>query len=367
MVEFTETVTRIIDCPACGSGSVIKAGPRNGQQRYKCKECNKKFRVNGTAEGRRYDVEVIGAVIRAYYAGMSYKQIAELMEDFLGIDEPSKDTLYQWVSDYTDAAIYTLRDVKATTSDHWVADEMYVKVGGITAYQWNIMDRRTRFMLASHLSAEKTGKEATIALKKALARADRPPSKITTDSNRSYDIPIKALFPNAEHIHSQGIESPINNNRIERLNGTYRSRDKVLRGMDSMASAQQFLDGLTVQYNYFRDHEALKGRKPYEAARIDAPFKEWADVVRAGVKAPPSWCKKVTQRGTAKVPRAQAERAIKLAEDKKAKGKGRGRPRAPKAVLPDTPGAHVNRQLNLIPPKVMRSLRPQPPSRSKRK
>ncbi len=328
MAEFTFTGTYSVDCPSCGSGLVIKAGPRDGQQRYKCKECGKKFRANGTAEGRSYDAEVIGAVIRAYYAGMSYKQIAELMEDFLGINEPSKDTLYQWVSDYTDAAIYTLRDVKATTSDHWVADEMYVKVGGITAYQWNIMDRRTRFLLASHLSAEKTGMEATIALKKALARADRPPSKITTDSNPSYDIPIKVLFPNAEHIHSQGIESPINNNRIERLNGTYRSRDKVLRGMDSMDSAQQFLDGYTVQYNYFRDHEALKGRKPYEAAKIDAPFKEWADVVRADIEVPQSWCKKVTKRGTAKVPRKQAERAIERAEEKRAKaGAGRGHPR----------------------------------------
>ena len=89
----------------------------------------------------------------------------------------------------------------------------------------------------------------------------------------------------------------MNNNLIERLNGTYRARDKTLRGMHSMSSAQHYLDGLTIQYNYFRDHEALNGRKPADAAKVDVPYKEWADFVRADIAVPPGWKKPVVKRG----------------------------------------------------------------------
>ena len=35
-----------------------------------------------------------------------------------------------------------------------------------------------------------------------------------------------------------------------------------------------------LDYNLFRDHEVLGGRTPGEAAGVNAPFKEWAEIVR---------------------------------------------------------------------------------------
>ncbi len=145
MAKFTETTTYTVNCPACDSSRVVKTGKQNGQQRYLCRECSKKFRANGIAHGHRVPVEQIGMAIRMFYSGMSYKQIAESMSDAFDIPEPSKATIYEWVRAYTDKAVETLGQpqYKAQTGDEWVADEMQVTVGGEKYWNWNVMHSKT--------------------------------------------------------------------------------------------------------------------------------------------------------------------------------------------------------------------------------
>ena len=282
MTQFQTTTTYTLGCPSCGGYRVVKMGVRNGQQRYLCRNCRKSFRANGKASGRRMDAELVGAAIRDYYSGKSHKQIAEGLAQEYDISEPSKATIFEWVRDYTERALKETEDHKATTSGHWVADEMYVDVGGKTAYNWNIMDSETRYILASHLSPTRDGRAARAVIRKALDNADAPPKTIKTDKRRAYIKPIKELAPEATHVQSQGLTAEVNNNQSERLQGTYRDREKTLRGLGSIESGQRYLDGWTLQYNLFRKHHGLKGGTPGEAAGVDAPFNEWADVVRGG-------------------------------------------------------------------------------------
>ena len=76
MAEYVETITITVNCPACESGRVGKIGVRNGQQRFRCRDCKKVFRNNGKADGKKFDAEQIGIAVRHYYMGLSYKQIA---------------------------------------------------------------------------------------------------------------------------------------------------------------------------------------------------------------------------------------------------------------------------------------------------
>lgn len=92
----------------------------------------------------------------------------------------------------------------------------------------------------------------------------------------------QGVCPSAKHIQSEGLTAEINNNRSERLPGTYRDREKTLRGLNGLESGQHYLDGWTLRYNLFRKHHSLGNRTPGEAAGIDALFGEWADVVRGG-------------------------------------------------------------------------------------
>ena len=94
---------------------------------------------------------------------MSYKQIAENMEDMFDIPEPSKATVFEWVGDYSARALDAMKGHKARTGDEWVADELVVSVGGEKHWLWNVMDSATRYILAAHLSKRRD----------ALARAGR--------------------------------------------------------------------------------------------------------------------------------------------------------------------------------------------------
>ena len=90
-------------------------------------------------------------------------------------------------------------------------------------------------------------------------------------------------MPNTRHIRTAGVNEWVNNNLSERMQNTYRAREKTLRGLYSVESGQQFLDGFTITYNHIRDHMALNGKTPGDAAKMEIPFKEWADVVRADI------------------------------------------------------------------------------------
>ena len=168
-----------------------------------------------------------------------------------------------------------------------MADESTVDVGGELVWNWNVMDYGTRYNLASYLSKERSAEAATAVIKKALKAADAPPKTITTDKWRSYLQPVKKLMPDTTHVLSQGIRAEINNNRSERLQGTFRQRTKTLRGVENMETGQRYLDGWVLQYNLFREHESLGYKTPGEKARVNAPFTEWADVVRVATAAPP--------------------------------------------------------------------------------
>ena len=287
MAKFSTTTTVEIHCPKCAGDRVVKIGFQRGQQRYRCKECRKDFRANGKATGRRMDAELMGAAIQDHYDGKSYKKIAEAVEKEYDIPEPSKATVYEWVRDFSAEAVEEMKDHSAKTGGgNWVADEMYLDVKGKKAYLWDIMDTDTRYILASHLSYNRDSTAARAMLRKALAASDGPPKSITTDKWRAYIKPIKDIVPEAKHIQSQGLAAEVNNNLSERLQGTYRDREKTLRGLESIETGQRFLDGWTLNYNLFRKHEGLKNKTPASKALVDPPFMEWADVVKGDAVEP---------------------------------------------------------------------------------
>lgn len=282
MAEYTETITTKIHCPDCDSPDVVKHGFQNDQQRYRCKPCGNRFRYNGKPQGRQLQSEHIGAAVRKFYMGMSYKQIAELMAEQHDIPEPSKQTVYAWVKQYTDEAVEESRkpEYKAHTGDTWVADEMMVTVGGEKYWHWNVMDEDSRYVLASYLTKGRTTKDAIRVMEMAKEAAQEDPKEIKTDRLASYNEAIATVYPYTKHVQSQGIRAEINNNLSERLQGTYRSRTKTLRGLDNKESGQRYLDGWTFTYNHFRDHEGADGEPPAGKAGVNLPYDEWADVVR---------------------------------------------------------------------------------------
>jgi putative transposase len=58
----------------------------------------------------------------------------------------------------------------------------------------------------------------------------------------------------------------MHNNKMERMNGEVRDREKTLRGLKNDDSAM--LSGYQLFHNFIRPHEALDGKTPAEACGI---------------------------------------------------------------------------------------------------
>ena len=69
-----------------------------------------------------------------------------------------------------------------------------------------------------------------------------------------------------EHIRHIRLQGDWNNNKMERMNGEIRNREKVMRGLERKDSP--ILTGYQLFHNYIRPHMALDGKTPAEVAGI---------------------------------------------------------------------------------------------------
>ena len=282
MTTFTRPVEQyVVSCPNNDDGRISKDGFHHGKQRYQCQKCGKKFREPAVfEEGHHYTTQQIGAALQGYLDGQSYREVARSIGHTFETEPPDESNVYRWVQGYSRGAFEAMRRNKVPTSNEWVADELVVKVGSKKFWLWNVMDAKTRYLLATHLSPRRTQRAAEILFRKALEAAANPPEYVRTDGLGSYPPALQTVLPEAEHRVSEGLDAELHNNLSERLQGTIRERDKVLRGLHSRESGQSFLDGWTVDYNLIRPHMALGDKTPIEAAGLKPPFRNWLDVVR---------------------------------------------------------------------------------------
>jgi hypothetical protein len=116
-------------------------------------------------------------------------------------------------------------------------------------------------------------------------RAGRYPKYIVTDKQNSYFDGVGAAFgAKTEHIMTSPFgEGKDSTSKIERWHGTLKDRTKVMKSFKNVDTLLSFTDGYLVFYNFLKPHEALKGKTPAEAAKIDYPLKNWADIIRVPV------------------------------------------------------------------------------------
>jgi len=272
-------------CPSCDASNIVKYGKsRNGVQIYLCKSCGKRFTASGAMPGRRVPPEQVGTAVSMFYDGLSLEAIRRTFGHTFDF-QPSTGSIYEWIVDYTHLAKAETGKLKPNTGDTWVADEIVINVAGKKYWNWNVMDARTRFLLAARFSPNRGTKDAEMVMRQALERAGKPPGFIVTDRLASYVDGIERVFgADSKHVQSGGIKATINNNLSERLQGTIRQREKVMRGLKSPQSAQLVMDGWAIHYNFFRPHEGLDDKTPASAAGLETPLTNWEEVAKLDVR-----------------------------------------------------------------------------------
>ncbi len=285
-----------IQCWRCGSIRVIRFGSNRGKQSFKCKDCGRRFREQGLLKGSRYSPEMVSLTLDLYFSGMSERKISRTLNSHFGTKMVGA-TVHKWIQKFVPRISEYANRLTPELSGTWHADEVFVKMKGgekvknqmNMAYLWNVMDRGTRFLLASRLSGRRDRDGAIRVFMEASKNAHQSqPERIFTDSLRSYGDGIAFAFPRntPEHIANSGIRKPhATNNRIERLNGTVRERVKVQRGWKTMKTP--LAEGQRIHYNFVKPHMALEGQTPAERAGVGIEGTDkWLSLLKAALTTP---------------------------------------------------------------------------------
>jgi len=241
--EHHFTTPEPITCKWCGSIEIKKFGVSlNGIQEYYCLKCNRKFINNDNPFGKRSTIEQIGTSISSYYDGLSFADIARHLSE--SGNPVSESTVYRWVLDYAQKAIKLLDRYHPQVGNIWIADETVIKFNNQNYWLWDIIDKKTRFLLASYLSENKGTLQAKKLMELASRRAGTTPSAVITDKLRAYLDGIEIVFGGyTEHIQSGPFAKEDDTNEIERMQGTIKDRTKILRGFKTFETAIIILDG----------------------------------------------------------------------------------------------------------------------------
>ena len=180
--------------------------------------------------------------------------------------------------------------MKPEVSDLWNADEQFIKVKGKEQYIWNVLDNETRFLLASNQSPTRSTQDARETFQKAKAIAGKKAKTIVTDGSFSYNASVQKEFatyqnPKPHYRYVSLKEHDSNNNVIERFHGSFRQRDKVMRGFKG--NQKQHAENFRTFYNFIRGHQALNGLTPAQRAGIQQKG-EWKGLLATAMKHPQS-------------------------------------------------------------------------------
>ena len=275
-----------IQCDGCGSEEVTLRGVRHNKsgdaQTYVCKPCGRRFVGRQGFSKRRADPTNIARALDLYFRGMSVRKVREHLEQVERLNV-SHMTVFRWIVHYSKLAAEWMDAQGARTSDRWHIDETVVNVNGKNEYLWNVLDHETRFLLATHISEDRSLANTRTPIHKAKQVTPDRPVDVLTDGMQAYPVAVgkelgrKATpFDDTKHVRGgwfnphkrvPSIRAKESNNRIERFHGTEKERFKVMRAFDGEPGTAALAEGLRVHYNLVREHQAL-GMTPGEAAGI---------------------------------------------------------------------------------------------------
>ena len=177
-----------------------------------------------------------------------------------------------------------IEKLRPKVSDTWRADELWMKFKGEMKYVFAIMDDETRYWIAQEVAESKHKHDARRIFQMAKKITGKKPMTMITDGLPAYNDAYKKEFrtlrkPRTEHIRHIKLKGDHNNNKMERLMGEIRDREKTMRGLKRKDTP--ILKGYQIYHNYIREHEGLDGKTPAEACGIKIEGKnKWKTLIQ---------------------------------------------------------------------------------------
>ncbi len=279
-MPIEQITTKTIACKYCGAEAVVKYGSYKGVPRYYCKVCKRKFKADDNLAGMRVPTSEISSALNLYFDGSSVRAIGRHFQQEHE-HNPSTATTYEWIQKYSQYLNDSVKDYHPKDiGKEWIADETVLKIGGEQLWLWDIIDTKTRFLLASRLARSRTKRDAQALIDKAKKTAGVEPDTVLTDKFASYEDVYYGK--DTEHVEGNPFSKTEgeNTSKIERWHGTLKQRTKVMRGLKNFETALDFTDAYRAYYNYLRPHESLDNKTPAEVAGVKYPYQNWDELIR---------------------------------------------------------------------------------------
>jgi transposase-like protein len=287
-----EPITGIEVCIYCKSQKMKKDGLRRNKygdiQKFRCLECGRYFTINFGFERMKHNPQGITTAMQLYFSGESLRNVARSLK-LLGV-QVSHQTVYNWIEKYTALMKKYLDKITPQVSDTWATDELFLKVKGNMKYLYAMMDEQTRFWIAQEVADSKYTADVRPLFKLANAVAGKAPKTLVSDGAANFHEAYNKEFrtmkieTRTEHIRHIRLAGDYNNNKMERMNGEIRDRERCMRTLEKADTP--ILTGMQIFHNYVRPHQALKGRTPSEAAGIEVNGEnKWLTIIQNASKA----------------------------------------------------------------------------------
>ncbi|MCL5317092.1 MAG: DDE-type integrase/transposase/recombinase [Thaumarchaeota archaeon] len=280
-------------CPKCRSESIKRHGIRHNKhadlQKFQCKDCGYWFTVNLGFEGMRATPQIITSAMQLYFTGESFRGVRNFLK-LQGV-KFSHQAVYNWVEKYTELMEGYLDQIRPQLGDTWRTDELYVKVKGNMKYLFAMMDDETRFRIAQMVSEHKGTDDVRPMFRESIERAEKKPKTLISDGAHNFHDAYRKEFwdtygenPSPVHIKEIRLDGQVHNNKMERQNGEWRDREKVMRSLKRDDSP--VIAGMQIFHNYIRPHMGLPNEiTPAEAAGIKIEgTNKWQTIIQNASK-----------------------------------------------------------------------------------
>ena len=220
---------------------------------------------------KKFDSEVMGLCLTMHVnLGMSLRKTKYALKELYNID-----ISHQQVANYCTTAAICIKpfvdnyDYRAGST--FTADETYIKIKGVRAYIWFIMDATKRSIIGYRLSADRDVGACIMAMRMAFRHFKKLPDnfRFIADGYSAYVLAAQQFFREFGNDFKFEITQVIGltnddavstkyrrfKQLIERLNRTYKASYRPTNGFDNLDGANYDLALWVAYYNFLRPHK----------------------------------------------------------------------------------------------------------------
>jgi putative transposase len=220
--------------------------------------------------GYRYPAEIIAHGVWLYHRfPLSFREVEEMMLQ-RGV-VVSYETIRRWCAKFGPVYAAGLRRRRIRLGDKWHLDEVFIKVNGVQRYLWRAVDQDGN-VLDILVQNRRDKAAARRFFRKLMKGTASVPRVVVTDKLRSYGAAHREVMPSVEHRRSRYL-----NNRAENSHQPTRQRERAMKGLRSVGSAQRFLACFSRISAHFRPRRHRMTAPVYRSVMTDR-FTTWNQI-----------------------------------------------------------------------------------------